>query len=145
MSLYAIPESRVNDGVQDNERDDISAATSGSRWSCWFCGGHSRHSKREECPAFNAKCNSCGIKGHVQKVCNNATKSRGQGQSRNQHRRNFQSRQSQEMTASALIHITLAAAPPGLSRSVRKVIVDFTMLAYPKQTRRSLGYTSMVN
>ena len=92
MSLTAIPESQVNDGVQDKERDDVSAATSGSRWSCWFCRGHS-----------------------------------------------------QETTPSALVHITLAAAPPGLSKSVRKVIVDFTMLAYPKQTRRSLGYTSIVN
>ena len=86
MSLYAIPESRVNDGVQDNERDDISAATSGSRWSCWFCRGHS-----------------------------------------------------QETTPSALVHITLAAAPPRLPRSVRKVIVNFTMLTCPKQPRDPWG------
>ena len=147
MSLNAIPESQVNDCDHDKEHDDIAAATSGSRWSCWFCGGHSRHSKREECPAFNVKCNSCGIKGHFQKVCNNTSKSRGQGQSRNQQRRNSQPRhsQSQDMTSSALNHITLAAAPPGLSRSIRKVIVNGKELEALIDSGSSVSFISLTS
>ena len=38
-----------------NEHYDFSAAapSSGSKWSCWFCGGSTAHASREACPAFN--------------------------------------------------------------------------------------------
>ena len=86
MSLNALPESHANHGVRDKEYDDISAPTSGSRWSCWFCGGHS-----------------------------------------------------QETTASTLIHITLAAAPLICQEVCVKLLLDFHMLAYPKEPRDPWG------
>ena len=41
-----------------NEHDDFLAAapSSGSKWSCWFCGGSTAHASREACPAFNVNC-----------------------------------------------------------------------------------------
>ena len=42
-------------------------ATTYSKNKCFYCGGASHH--RRKCPAREAMCHTCGIKGHFSSVC----------------------------------------------------------------------------
>ena len=42
-------------------------ATTYSKNKCFYCGGASHH--RRKCPAHEAMCHTCGIKGHFSSVC----------------------------------------------------------------------------
>ena len=44
-----------------------------SKKSCYFCGG-SRHANRASCPAHDAVCHNCSIRGHFAKVCKSPKK-----------------------------------------------------------------------
>ena len=55
----------------DSPPESTSAAAPGHTKgpkSCYFCGGAYNHS-RYTCPARNAFCGTCGVKGHYTKVC----------------------------------------------------------------------------
>ena len=67
------PSESTNASVNTDTNELATAATATKPNShCYFCG-YTRH-PRTKCPAKDATCNYCGIKGHFAKVCRSATK-----------------------------------------------------------------------
>ena len=127
ISVNAVPEPEEDDEPLYEQQDSAAAAPfPASKWSCWFCGASTPHASREVCPAFNINCKSCGIKGHLQKVCrrnpNNSHANNHPVQSRKYPNKHKSRNPPSQNISSAMNY--LAASPPGLSRSMRKIMVN---------------------
>ena len=68
------PTDITNASISPPEEDGnpVTAAATKSNSQCYFCGNN-RH-PRIKCPAKDATCNHCGIRGHFAKVCRSAAK-----------------------------------------------------------------------
>ena len=58
----------INSNNNFNKKTYRGGGKSTKKESCWFCG-RPRH-PRIQCPAKDANCGNCGIKGHFKEVCN---------------------------------------------------------------------------
>ena len=104
----------MSDNSHPGELGETAAALPAKRkysstFKCYFCGGSNRHASRTECPAYDQNCHACGTKGHFAKVCKDPHKNK--------------KRTSNSQPHSSAIHY-VAASPPSLARSTRKVTVN---------------------
>lgn len=99
----------------------LSAAT---KQTCYFCG-YSKH-PRSKCPARDAVCKTCGKTGHYQRVCKS---------------KSFNSPTTSAVTPFLSCVIT-AAAPPCLSRTTTKIVVNNVELQALIDTGSSESYIS---
>lgn len=94
--------------IAENVQTHVTAAAYQKK--CWFCGNHIHN--RRVCPARDAFCNNCGIKGHFMKMCKSKRQSNNQSTSA--------SIQQHSLCAASIS----AAFPEGLSHSITSVSIN---------------------